>query len=255
MTNPTRLAALALATLALGSPLFAAEARTVRYGPRDIIDVACKIRNSTLILLPAGEKLLDLVIGDRDMWILEGTDRYAYVKPTQVGSSTTINLIAQSGNVYTFLAKEVSRSAEPAPDIKLFVELSDPSQFHPLSVGPRYVPADEADALKSQLANMAEQAAKDREQFASDYPTRIAFDYMYRRDERPFNVAAIWHDDKSTYIRCRASEKPAVYAVTDGQPTLIEFQVRGDVYVVPKVLDRGRLIIGKKKFDFVRRGA
>ncbi len=117
------------------------------------------------------------------------------------------------------------------------------------------MPADEADALKAQLANQVEQAAKDREQFASDYPTRIAFDYMYRRDERPFNVAAIWHDDKSTYIRCRASEKPAVYSVTDKEPTLIEFQVRGDVYVVPKVLDHGRLIIGKKKFDFVRRGA
>lgn len=254
MTIPTRLAALVLAALALGPSAFGAEARTVRYGPRDIIDVSCKIRNSTLILLPAGEKLLDLVIGDRDMWILEGTDRYAYVKPTQAGSSTTINLIAQSGNVYTFLAREVSKNLEASPDIKVFVELADPSQFHPLSVGPRYVPADEADALKAQLANQAELAAREREQFAAEYPTRIAFDYMYRRDERPFNVAAIWHDDKSTYIRCRAREKPALYSVTDDQPTLIEFQVRGDVYVVPKVLDRGRLIIGKKKFDFTRRG-
>jgi type IV secretory pathway VirB9-like protein len=254
MTILTRLGALVLAVSALGPSVFAAEARTVRYGPRDIIDVNCKTRNSTLILLPAGEKLLDLVIGDRDMWILEGTDRYAYVKPTQIGSSTTINLIAQSGNVYTFLAREVSRQPDASPDIKMFVELSDPSQFHPLSVGPRYVPADEADALKAQLANQVELAAKDREQFAADYPTLIAFDYMYRRDERPFNVAAIWHDDKSTYIRCRASEKPALYSVADNQPTLIEFQVRGDVYVVPKVLEHGRLIIGKKKFDFTRRG-
>jgi type IV secretory pathway VirB9-like protein len=254
MTIPTRLAALVLSTLTLVPSLFAAEARTVRYGPRDIVDINCRIRNSTLILLPAGEKLLDLVIGDRDMWILEGTDRYAYVKPTQVGSSTTINLIAESGNVYTFLAREVSKNPEATPDIKVFVELSDPSQFHPLAAGPRYVPAAEAEALRARLASQAEQAAKDREEFAAEYPTRIAFDYMYKRDERPFKVAAIWHDDKSTYIRCRASEKPALYSVTDHQPTLIEYEVRGDVYVVPKVVDRGRLILGKKKFDFVRRG-
>ena len=251
MKIPTRLV---LATLALGSSVFAAQARTVRYGPRDVIDLNCKIRNSTLILLPAGEKLLDLVVGDRDMWILEGSDRYAYVKPTQIGSSTTINLIAESGNVYTFLAREVTKNLEATPDVKVFVELSDPSQFHPLTAGPRYVPAAEAEALRVRLASQAEEAAKDREEFAAEYPTRIAFDYMYKRDQRPFRVAAIWHDDKSTYIRCRASEKPALYAVTDGQPTLIQFEVRGDVYVVPKVLDRGRLIIGKKKFDFVRRG-
>jgi len=249
-----RIAALAVVCAALSTSVLGATARTVRYGPRDVIDVSCKIRNSTLIILPAGEKLLDLVIGDRDMWLLEGTDRYAYVKPTQVGSSTTINLIAQSGNVYTFLAREVTKNYEAAPDIKLFVELADPSQFHPLTVGPRYVLADEADALKAQLAAQAERAEKEREQYAAEYPTQIAFDYEYRRDLRPFKVAAIWHDEKTTYIRCHATEKPALYSVNDGQPTLIEYQVRGDVFIVPKVLDRGRLIIGKKKFDFRRRG-
>ena len=36
----------------------AEEARTVRYGARDITTIHCKIRNTALILLPQGETLL-----------------------------------------------------------------------------------------------------------------------------------------------------------------------------------------------------
>jgi type IV secretory pathway VirB9-like protein len=241
------------AVLVAAAAAFAAdEARTVRYGPRDVVTLNCKTRNTTLVLLPPGEKLLDLVVGDKDMWLLEGNDRYAYIKPAQAGSSTTINLIARSGNVYTFLAHEVSQSGQ-APDVKVFLELSDPSQFQPVVV-PRFVAAEEADALKAQLADQASQAVRDREVFASEYPTQIAFDYSFKKNQKPFLVSAIWHDDKATYIRARTSEKPTLYQVTDGQPTLIEYQLRGDVYVVPKVLDQGQLKIGKKSFTFLRRG-
>jgi type IV secretion system protein VirB9 len=228
------------------------EARTVRYGPRDIITIHCKIRNTTLILLPPGEKILDLVIGDKDMWVLEGSDRYAYVKPAGAGLTTTINVIAQSGNVYTLLAHEVSKGTTP-PDIKVFVELSDPSQFQAVGAPPRFVPADEAEALKAQLAAQEARAAKEKEDFVAEYPVRVAFDYDFKPREKPFLVTAIWHDDKATYIRARATEKPTLYEVRDGEPTVINYDLKGDVYVVPKVLDQGRFIIGKKKFDFRRR--
>ena len=238
--------------VASAAAVHAEEARTVRYGPRDIITIHCKIRNTTLILLPEGEKILDLVIGDKDMWVLEGSDRYAYVKPAGVGLTTTINVIAQSGNVYTFLAHEVSNQTTAA-DIKVFVTLSDPSQFQAVGAPARYVPADEAEALKAQLAAEAARAAKDREDFAAEYPAKVAFDYDFKPHEKPFLVAAIWHDDKTTYIRAKATEKPTLYEVRDGEPTVINYDLKGDLYVVPKVLDQGRFIIGKKKFDFRRR--
>ena len=240
------------ATLATAAAATADQARTVKYGPRDIITIRCKVRNTTLVLLPPGEKILDLVIGDKDMWLLEGTDRYAYVKPAGAGLSTTINVIAVSGNVYTFLAHEVSNETAP-PDIKVFVELSDPSQFQAVGAAPRFVPADEAEALKAQLAEQEARAVKEKEAFVAQYPASIAFDYQFERDEKPFLVSAIWHDGKATYIQARSAEKATLYELTDGQPTLINYDLRGDVYVVPKVLDSGRLVIGKKKLDFGRR--
>jgi type IV secretion system protein VirB9 len=237
--------------VATAAAVHADEARTVRYGPRDVITIHCKIRNTTLIILPPGERILDLVIGDKDMWVLEGTDRYAYMKPAGANLSTTINIIAQSGNVYTFLAHEVSNRST-TPDVKVFVELADPSQFQAVAAPPRFVPADEADALKAQLAAQEARAAKEKEEFVAAYPTRIAFDYDFKLNQKPFLVTAIWHDDRTTYIRAKAAEKPTLYELRDGEPTVINYDLKGDVYVVPKVLDQGRLIIGKKRFDFRR---
>jgi type IV secretion system protein VirB9 len=252
--NRLVLPVLILAAALQGPVASAEEARTVRYGPRDVITIHCKVRNTTMILLPQGEKILDLVVGDKDMWLLEGQDRYAYVKPAGVGLSTTINVIAQSGNVYTFLAHEVTNQGTP-PDVKVFVELSDPSQFQAVGAPPRFVPAEEADALREQLAEEKARAAKEQEAFVAQYPTSVAFDYVFRKNERPFLVTAIWHDQKATYIRARAAEKPALYEVKDGSPVLVNYTLQGDVYVVPKVLDEGRLVIGKKHFDFGRKAS
>ena len=49
-----------------------------------------------------------------------------------------------------------------------------------------------------------------------------------------------------------AQEKPTLYEVKDGSPNLINFDLRNGVYVVPKILDSGYLVIGKHRMDFKR---
>src|SRR5258708_39143973 len=158
-----------------------AEARTVRYGPRDVVSLRCKVRYTTLIVLPQGEKILDFIIGDKDMWVLEGADRYAYLKPAGKDISTTVTLVTQAGNLYSFLATEVTGE----PDVKVFVELSDPSQFQPPSAPVRYVPAEEAEQLRHQLAEEQSGRTKAIAAFASDYPTHISFAYPLRAKHQP----------------------------------------------------------------------
>src|SRR5207244_11799441 len=87
----------------------------------------------------------------------------------------------------------------------------------------------------------------------SEYTTKsLKFDYFYR-SQKPFNVEAIYHDDDFTYIKSTATEKFAVYEVKDGKPNSINFELRDGTYVIPKVVDRAYLEIGKKRMDFVRR--
>jgi type IV secretion system protein VirB9 len=62
----------------------------------------------------------------------------------------------------------------------------------------------------------------------------------------------MYHDDAFTYIKSAASEKPTLYELKDGKPSLINFQLANGVYVIPKILDAGYLAIGKKKAIFAR---
>ena len=72
--------------------------------------VQAKLRFTTLIILPEGERILDFVCGDKDFWIVSGADNLAYVKPAKAGASTNLNLITASGRVYSFLLTEGAAS-------------------------------------------------------------------------------------------------------------------------------------------------
>ena len=63
-------------------------------------------------------------------------------------------------------------------------------------------------------------------------------------------MRSIWHDGKFTYIKSDARELPALYELADGDPALVNFQVQGSTYVIPKVLERGYLALGKERFAF-----
>ena len=63
-------------------------------------------------------------------------------------------------------------------------------------------------------------------------------------------MRAIWHDGEKTYLKSDATELPVIYELVDGKPSLVAFQVDHGTYVVPKVLDRGYLALGPRRFPF-----
>jgi type IV secretion system protein VirB9 len=238
-----------LAAVAVVSAAQTREARTVKYEAKDIVLIKAKLRYTTLIVLPANEKILDFVTGDKDFWIVEGTQNFCYIKPAKQGGNTDVTLITAAGNVYSFLVKEVGDSDEP--DLKVFIAPKDQSIVQALNAPPKFVPSSELEGMRAQAALAVVHAEKDKEEFRADYPVKsLKFDYRFDKDKKPFLVSAIYHDDKFTYIRCSAQEKPTLYEVKDGAPNLINFDLRDGVYVVPKVLDSGYLVIGKHRTDF-----
>ena len=101
------------------------------------------------------------------------------------------------------------------------------------------------------------QSAEQVNQFRSSYAAKLQFDYALNAKalREPFLVSAIYHDDAFTYIKCAAREKPALYEMKDGKPSLISFQVENGVYIAPKIIDNGYLAVGKKKVSFSRHTA
>src|SRR5882672_8338557 len=240
-------------------------ARTVKYAETDIVAIRAKIRFSTLIVLPVDEEILDATTGDKEFWIINGAHNLCYLHPAQQGIRSNLNLITSSGHVYSFLLSEISNDPTTEPDLKIFVERKEESTINGVTGAPPLARAFDVQAYKSaveaahaeaaQAVQLAEtRAQKEIDQYREQYPGKILFDYSYNAKEArsPFAVAAIYHDDKFTYIKCSAQEKPTIYEIKDGKPSLVNFELSNGVYIVPKIMDRGYLVLGKKKLNFER---
>lgn len=238
-------------------PLDAAPTRVVAYSDRDVIAVRTKVRFSTLIVLPKNEQILDFICGDKEMWIVNGSQNFASVKPAKVGSQTNLNLIAASGNIYSFVLTEISEEPQSQADVKIFVEAKEESMVTAGGSSPRFVSTKELEAVKQQVekANEETRRAKESTQTAIDtgisaFIHNVRFPYRFEAGKKPFFLRAMYTDDRFTYIQARPEETPAVYEVKDGKPNLINFDYRSGLYVVGKVLGDGYLAIGKQKLAF-----
>ena len=241
------------------TPAAAPSAKVIGYGDKDVIPVKTKLRYTTLIILPKAEQILDFTCGDKEFWVVNGNQNFAYVKPARAGAQTNLNLVTASGNVYSFLLSEVSESARTEPDYKVFIELKDDSMLAAARSAPRFVSSLELDAYKQQLTAAKDETrqVKQSEQSAIDkgihqFVSNVRFAYRFEAGKKPFFVRTMYHDDHFTYIQARPEETPTLYEIKDGKPNLANFEYREGVYVVGKILDRGYLAIGKEKLGFVR---
>jgi type IV secretion system protein VirB9 len=160
--------------------------------------------------------------------------------------------------VYSFLLAEGDGPA----DLKVFVDPKDDSMLTAVTAPAKWIPASEADGYREQLETAREDLRKERENstrtvasqvdaFRSAYPRQLKHVYRFN-DRKPFQVTAIAHDDKFTYIWANPQETPALYEIKDGKPNLVSFEFRNGLYVINKILDSGYLAVGKDRLEFRR---
>ena len=236
-----------------------AGARLVSYSDRDVITVRTKVRYTTLIVLPKNEQILDFTCGDKEFWVINGNQNFAYVKPAKTGAQTNLNLVTASGNIYTFVLLEVSDQPKAEPDLKIFVELGDEGMRAAAQAAPRFVSSEELESYKEKLAKANDETLHVKEaqqatinQGIARFITNVRFPYRFEAGKKPFFVRAMYHDERFTYIQARPEETPTLYEVKDGQPNLVNFDYKDGVYIVMKILDSGYLVVGKQKLAFTR---
>ncbi len=241
------------AAFAQSTPAAPAEqARTVQYHSQDIVPIRAKVKYTTLIVVPATEKIMEAATGDKDFWIVDVVRSFCFVHPAKPGISTNLNLITDKGNIYSFTLQDISTQGGD-PDLKVIVQPADQSSIT-ASAGPaQYVPAAQLDQAKQQLATLQSHVTQAVDEYKSAYPLQLKFDYTFKNED-PFAVQSIYHDDKFTYIKTTASEKFSVYEMKDGKPDLINYDLRDGTYIIPKIVDKGYIEIGKKHMDFSRKG-
>jgi len=225
--------------------------------------VRAGLLQSTLILLPAEEKVANVFAGDTVDWVFDGghvASRFISIKPKVSNASTDVHIISDHGNEYTLELREISSEEDLHFDSEVFITPADKAAKDRLTELPVFVPASDLERLKQELtaANAAadtERKAEEtkNEQFRSQYPAMLHFDFTWDKAKgKTLGLEQIWRDDKFTYLRGQFQETPALYEVKDKKPSLINFDFSNGLYTVPKDLDSGYLAIGKQKVEFHR---
>jgi len=252
--------ALTITTAVLGSAMTATLAvaqtggvREVSATERGVIPLQTRLRYTTMVVLPEGDEILDVLCGDRDFWVISATQNIAHVKPAKAGAETNLNLVTSSGAIYSFMLTEKSSP----PDIKVYVQ----SEERVTTGKPKYYSAAQVQTLEAQIEELRATARDEARRldeavaaYRQEYPARLQFPYGLPKYEKPFLVRSMWHDGEFTYVKTDATELPALYEMKDGKPSIVNFQVRQGTYVVPKVLDRGYLALGNQRFSFEQQG-
>jgi type IV secretory pathway VirB9-like protein len=236
----------------LSTSLVAQEAaRTVLYHTEDIIPVRAKLRYTTLIELPAAEKIMEAATGDKDFWIVDVVGNFCFVHPAKAGISSNLNLITDKGNIYSFTLQDVSISPGE-PDLKVIVQPAERSAIVTSSGTPQFVSAAQLAQSQEQLAKLQSHVTQAIDEYKSAYPMKLKFDYKFKTNTAPFDIQSIYHDDQFTYIRTNAPEKFSVYEIRDGKANLVTYDLREGTYIIPKVMDNGYVELGKKRMNFSR---
>jgi type IV secretion system protein VirB9 len=230
-----------------------ASARTVQYHSQDIVPIRAKVKYTTLIEVPPTEKIMEAATGDKDFWIVDVVGNFCFVHPAKQGIRSNLNLITDKGNIYSFTLQDISATSD-SPDLKVIVEPADRSAIVAASGPPQFVPAAQLEQSKQQLAMLQSHVEQAVDQYKSSYPLGLKFDYSFKANEAPFDIQSIYHDDKFTYIKTAASEKFSIYEMRDGKPNLVNYELRDNTYIIPKVMDSGYVELGKKRMDFTRKG-
>lgn len=253
-----------LAPVAVLSPI-----RSVEHPDDRSITILTTTLRHTTIMLPAGEAIVDFVVGDSFYFDVRGADNVAYLRAMDDERRTTLTLVTDHNRAYSF---DVFATTDHRPDEVVTVRRPVDPRFDPARVVPGFDPDGlELDFAPSHLVpdyeariaqaeaevqRISEDGAREEarvrelgferfDEYLRSYPQRIQFRYRLSDEIRaaPLFVTQIWTDGVFTYLRSRAQESPAIYSLSGTQgedPALVNVTLRPDgLYVVDHVLGAG----------------
>ena len=228
-----------------------------------IIRVNTRIRHTTVIQLPPNENILDFIVGDSEYWHLTGAANLAFLKPIGEGVNTNVALVCESGRIYSFLVTEQSgppsrdcphrRRSEQQPGHRPRPRVSRAVARGRVSTnGGRKPRGGPCRAARRRGADHRHAPGRHRpgRGLSRDLSHAVAIPYELedKAARRPFLVHGMWHDGQFTYVRSTAQETPALYENTDGQPSLIPYDLEQDgLFIVRRLVGHGWLQIGRER--------
>ena len=216
--------------------------RTVIYDPYNVTKVVGVIRSSTQVMFAEDEEVVHVAVGDAVAWEVAPAGNILFLKPRERHPPTNLQVVTTrrdgSKRSYQFDLSMREGSIGPGTDTYFMVRFA--------------YPADEAARARVEAEIRRTDAGTRAADAVLDLHQRFGpRNWRYSAQGRgAIEPQAVYDDGKSTTFKFEGNiEVPAIYIVnSDGQESLVNKDVRGDLVVVhaiaPKfVLRRGGDVI------------
>lgn len=216
--------------------------RTVIYDPYNVTKVVGVIRSSTQVMFAEDEEVVHVAVGDAVAWEVAPAGNILFLKPRERHPPTNLQVVTTrrdgSKRSYQFDLSMREGSIGPGTDTYFMVRFA--------------YPADEAARARIEAEMRRTDAGTRAADAVLDLHQRFGpRNWRYSAQGRgAIEPQAVYDDGKSTTFKFEGNiEVPAIYIVnSDGQESLVNKDVRGDLVVVhaiaPKfVLRRGGDVI------------
>ena len=206
-----------------------------RFGAAVQPPVVCSPLYVCDIMLQPGEKVNHVLIGDAVRWIVrpavsgEGAAsvRHIVIKPSDIGLSTNL-LVTTTRRTYSILLK--SHKTFYMPRVSFSYPEDELAEFTKLEAAQNIQVA--ATVLPKTGASVLD----------------LDFDFVLKGKAR-WRPERVYTDGLKTYVEfpasMRSEESPALLALgADGKEQIVNYRVKGALYIVDRVIDRAVLISG-----------
>jgi type IV secretion system protein VirB9 len=203
--------------------------------------LVCAPLRVCVVELEAGEKLVgEPQIGDSVRWIISPatsgsgdlTTAMIVVKPKQAGLDTNL-LVTTDRRAY-------------------YLRLISKPEDYLARIGFAY-PENEAAKWKAQLTQQDQRTREESEARIAPVESldHLYFDYRIQGGDENMRPIRVVDDGKKTFIQMTPNaaqrELPVLVVLSTEGPEMVNYRVKGDMYVVDRLFERGALILGVGK--------
>jgi hypothetical protein len=241
------------------------ESRTIRMRRDEIPAIHCSQGQVCEIDFDEAEQIMKAPVGDSKDWaaafLTDVAKNHLLIKTLTEGKEnpcpeTSMHVMMQSGNVYSFQLVDVSKTKTP-PDLRVSVQLADDGMKEATN-RPKYVSTDALKIAEDELARAKAQLEQERqksqsqvaeqvEKFRRDFPKSLKPQYEFAK-RNPFGLEAMARLDDYTLLWFdHPSEIPSLYENRDGKPSLVQVKYDDGLMIVAAPIKDGYLAVGKKQ--------
>lgn len=234
-----------------------------RYSNRTICKVRIRERMPAVIRLPKYDKIQSWVLGDEKNFsfdVIDNSQQRALLRGIYPGADTNLNIIGESGFIYSFYVRIDSSASKHLSDfiVNLRLNNKDKKTLYALETARRKKALSQKEikdkTQKATIANLTKPSASELDYLDKKALINVAdlnLNFKQVSGDKALMPSKIFDDGIWTYFKygdkdlIKSQNLPTVFRVKDGFDTLVNSRIEGGYLVAETTSDKWTIRLGQ----------